>query len=59
MGYIPVESDHWPWFLALSRDTGWKFIRRKEIHEYEVRLFREAGAKLRGEWMPREMASDA
>jgi hypothetical protein len=44
MGYIPVDGDHWPWFLAFTRNTDWRVARRKSIHEYEVRLFLEAGS---------------
>ena len=43
MGYIPIEDDHWPWFLAFVRDDDWRISHRKDIHEYEVRLFQEAG----------------
>jgi hypothetical protein len=43
MGYIPVEDDVWPWFLAFVRNGQWKIARRNSIHEYEVRLFESAG----------------
>jgi hypothetical protein len=46
MAYIPVEEDHWPWFLAFDRDTAWKITRRKNIHAYEVRLFEEASGRI-------------
>jgi hypothetical protein len=45
MAYIPVEQDHWPWFLAFARAAAWKIIRRKNIHPYEVRLFQEAAGR--------------
>jgi hypothetical protein len=45
MGYIPVEDDIWPWFLAFVRQDGWRIARRKSIHEYEVRLFQSAGVE--------------
>jgi hypothetical protein len=45
MGYIPVEQEHWSWFLAFVRDGGWKVARRKNIHDYEVRSFEDAAAK--------------
>lgn len=47
MGYIPIEKDHWPWFLAFARDGDWRVARRKNIQEYEVRMFREAGDRVR------------
>lgn len=43
MAYIPVEHDRWPWFLAFTRDPDWHVARRKDIHDYEVRLLEEAG----------------
>ena len=47
MGYIPVEHDHWPWFLAFNRAADWRVARRKGIHEYEVRMFQKsAGIKV-------------
>jgi hypothetical protein len=49
MAYIPVDDDYWPWFLAFVRDGDWKIARRNGIHEYEVRLFREAGRDMQVE----------
>jgi hypothetical protein len=46
MGYVPVEQDHWPWFIAFSRAGDWRIARRKGIHEYEVRMFKESGIKV-------------
>lgn len=44
MAYIPVaqEDDHWAWYLAFEREGGWEVVRRKNIHEYELRKFEEA-----------------
>ena len=42
MGYIPVEEDLWPWFLAFARAAEWRIAQRKNIHEYEARLFHQA-----------------
>ena len=47
MGYIPVEDDIWPWFLAFVRQDGWQVARRKSIHEYEVRFFQSAAEESR------------
>ncbi len=47
MGYIPLERDYWTWFLALELKDDWQIARRKNIHEYEVRMFREADAASR------------
>jgi hypothetical protein len=47
MGYIPVEGDHWAWFLAFVRDGSWQIARRKNIHEFEVRAFQVAGDRVR------------
>jgi hypothetical protein len=49
MGYIPVENDLWPWFLTLVLEKEWRIARRKGIHEYEVRLFRQAGVQSQDE----------
>ena len=46
MAYLPVEHDHWPWFLAFVRNGDWKINRRKDIHQNEVRLFEEAADKI-------------
>jgi hypothetical protein len=59
MGYIPVESDHWPWFVALVLDKEWQVVRRKGIHEYEVRMFRQAGAQSHSELLRNDVVSDA
>lgn len=45
MSYIPVEDDYWTWFLAFELRSEWEIARRKNIHEYEVRLFCEEGLK--------------
>ena len=29
MGYIPVNEDHWPWFLAFARHGDWRRCGRK------------------------------
>lgn len=44
MGYIPVtkEGEHWAWYLSLERKKDWKIVRRKNIHEYELRKFEES-----------------
>jgi hypothetical protein len=47
MGYVPVGEDHWVWYVACERRDDWRVPRRKGIHEYEVRMFREAGAGVR------------
>ena len=46
MAYIPVDDEHWSWFLAFVRDSQWKIVRRKSIHEYEIRSFEEAAGRL-------------
>lgn len=46
MGYIPVGGEHWPWFLTFTRNGDWRVARRKQIHEYEVLMFLEAGRKV-------------
>lgn len=43
MGYLPVEGEIWPWFLAFVRNGDWRVSHRKSIHEYELRLFASAG----------------
>jgi hypothetical protein len=42
MGYIPIANEHWPWYIGFDRLDDWRVTRRKGIHEYEIRLFREA-----------------
>jgi hypothetical protein len=46
MAYLPIEQDHWPWFLAFARNGEWKIMRRKDIHENETRLFEKAADKI-------------
>lgn len=45
MGYIPVEDQHWGWYLSLDRPNEWRILKRKGIYDYEVRLFHETGRK--------------
>lgn len=49
MGYLPVEQEYWCWFLSFRRDGEWKIARRKNIHEYEVRMFDQAVAGVSGD----------
>jgi hypothetical protein len=42
MSYIPVEQEHWPWFVAFARKTEWNVTHRKNIHEYELRMFQQS-----------------
>lgn len=46
MGYMPIEQEHWQWFLSFRHDEEWKIVRRKNIHEYEVRSFKEAADEI-------------
>jgi hypothetical protein len=47
MGYIPVEADYWPWYLAFIRNGQWRIARRKGIHEYVARMFDKTGRQFR------------
>lgn len=58
MGYIPIDEDLWPWFLAFVREDGWRIARRKSIHEYEVCSFQAAGERLLGVPTPRGTTGD-
>jgi hypothetical protein len=43
MAHVPTEDDHWAWYLSLERQQDWQAVRRKRIHDYELRMFYEAG----------------
>lgn len=44
MAYVPIENDWWPWFVSFSRESNWEIIRRKQIHDYEIRRLLDAAA---------------
>lgn len=45
MAHVPTDDGHWAWYLSLERRDGWQVIRRKRIHEFELRMFSEAGKR--------------
>ncbi len=44
MGYIPLDQDHWGWFLSFGREHGWRAIRGKNIDDQDVCRFEVSGA---------------
>jgi len=43
MGYIPLEPEHWGWFLSFGREHGWRVTRGKNIDDLDVRRFDVSG----------------